>query len=364
MKTYPIKNIDLDKAKELQFKLIDEITKEFNGYEILQDGDLGVHPNGNQPQTTRKVERVLANFFEAEDAVFVRGSGTGAIREALATKLKAGGKILVHTSEIYSTTQTTFEIMGYEIIRANFNDSESVKNVIENNIDLNTCLIQYTRQEIEDSYDISDLISFVKSIRKEMIIITDDNYAVMKVEKIGAQLGANASCFSMFKLLGPEGVGIVVGDKSIVETIRKFHYSGGSQVQGHEAMNVLRSVVYAPVMLAIQSEEIDKLVDKLNSGYIEKIEKAVIANAQSKVLLVKFKEPIAKEVLKNSVELGAASHPVGSESRYEIVPMFYRLSGTMRRSNQEFETHWIRINPMRSGGETVLRILEESIMRV
>ena len=41
--------------------------------------------------------------------------------------------------------------------------------------------------------------------------------------------------------------------------------------------------------------------------------------------------------------------------------MFYRVSGTMATSDPEFENYWIRINPMRSGAETVLRILEEAL---
>jgi hypothetical protein len=36
--------------------------------------------------------------------------------------------------------------------------------------------------------------------------VTDDNYAVMKVPRIGCQCGADLSCFSLFKLLGPGGV--------------------------------------------------------------------------------------------------------------------------------------------------------------
>jgi hypothetical protein len=33
-------------------------------------------------------------------------------------------------------------------------------------------------------------------------VITDENYAVMRVAKIGVECGAELSAFSMFKLLG------------------------------------------------------------------------------------------------------------------------------------------------------------------
>lgn len=364
MKTYPLESISLDKAIEKQYKLVDCITKEFKRGESLQAGDYGINPLRNQPITTGRVENILANFFGVEDSIFVRGSGTGAIREALASVLNAGEKILVHTSEVYSTTKTTFDMFAYEPVEADFNDIDNVKNTLLEHTDIKACIIQYTRQELHDSYDMGQIIRVIKNIDSDIKIITDDNYAVMKVDKTGAEHGADLSCFSLFKLLGPEGIGLVIGKKELTDKIREFHYSGGSQVQGPEAMESLRSLIYAPVQLALQAKQVEDICMELNEGDIEEIEKSIVANAQSKVVLVKFKSPIAKDVLKFSGEFGAIEYPVGSESRYEIVPMFYRLSGTMRRKDQEYEDYWIRINPMKSGKETVVEILKKTIEKV
>ncbi|MDO7204817.1 aminotransferase class V-fold PLP-dependent enzyme [Paraclostridium bifermentans] len=68
-------------------------------------------------------------------------------------------------------------------------------------------------------------------------MITDDNYAVMKVEYIGVEVGADLSCFSLFKLLGPEGIGCIVGKSTYIDKLIKTNYSGGLQVQGHEAID-------------------------------------------------------------------------------------------------------------------------------
>lgn len=364
MNVYPLESINLEEAIKKQYRLVDCITKEFKGFESLQAGDYGINPLNNQPLTTGKVEKVLSDFFDVEDSIFTRGSGTGAIREALAATLKPGGKILVHTSEIYSTTKTTFEIFGYEEIKADFNDFEDVKNVLSENPDISVCLIQYTRQELHDSYDIGEVIKLIKKINEDITIITDDNYAVMKVDRTGAELGADLSCLSMFKLLGPEGIGLVIGNKKFIDKIRSFHYSGGSQIQGPEALESLRSLVYAPVQLALQAIQVEKICKRLNSGEIPEIDKAIVANAQSKVILVKFKDSIAKEILNICGEYGAIQYPVGSESRYEIVPMFYRLSGTMRKKDIEYEEYWIRINPMKSGEDTVIGILKKAIEKV
>lgn len=36
----------------------------------------------------------------------------------------------------------------------------------------------------------------------------------------------------------------------------------------------------------------------------------------------------------------------------------------MRFKNKEYEDYWIRINPMKAGADTVLRILKNSIKKV
>ena len=63
MKSYPLKSLTLAEAQEMQFRLIDEITKVFPGNEILTRGDLGVVKGLNQPVYTRKVERLLRIFL-------------------------------------------------------------------------------------------------------------------------------------------------------------------------------------------------------------------------------------------------------------------------------------------------------------
>jgi hypothetical protein len=192
-------------------------------------------------------------------------------------------------------------------------------------------------------------------------IIVDDNYAAMRVPEIGIQLGADVSTFSLFKLLGPEGLGCVLAGHDLVEKIRRQNYSGGSQVQGSEALEALRALTYAPVALAIQAEVVEEVAAGLNSGRVAGVARAYVANAQSRVVLVELEEDLAREVLETAVKRGAAGHPVGAESRYEVLPLFYRVSGTMRQENPGLASRMIRINPMRAGAETIIEILKESL---
>ena len=362
MKVYPLQSISLKQAIENQYRMVDCITRNFKGYEVLSRGDLGVHQPENQPLTTLKAEKTIAQYFNCEASIMVRGSGTGAIRYALSSVLKANDKILIHKAPVYSTTKTSFEMLGIECVVADYNNLNNIKKVLKENKDIKAALIQYTRQAIEDSYDIEKVIKTIKK-EKNIPIVTDDNYAVMKVAKTGVELGADLSCFSTFKLLGPEGIGVVIGKKKYIDKIRKMHYSGGCQTQGHEALDVLRGLVYSSVSLAISAQTSEEVLRRLKNKEVKGIKDAFVANAQSKVLIVEFEKKIAKKVLSNAEKLGALPNPVGSESIYEITPLFYKVSGTFLKEDLGRIDTMIRINPNRAGADTVIRILKESIKK-
>lgn len=356
--SYPLESMTFEQAQQKQFRLVDCICRYFPDGQFLQLGDLGLVPGLNQPKTTQAVEKVIAEFFNAEAACLVIGSGTGALRVGLASLLKPNQRLLVHSAPIYPTTEVSIEQMGIVCCRADFNDLEALKRAIA--IDKpDAVLVQHTRQTLQDSYDFGEVIEICKS--SNLPVITDDNYAVMKVEKIGSEYGADLATFSSFKLLGPAGIGVVVGNSQYIESIRKTFYSGGSQVQGDVALEALRGMVFSPVLHAVQARVNDELLARLQSGVIPEVKSAVIANAQSKVLLVEFHEPIAEKVLENAAKLGALPYPVGAESRYEIPPLFYRVSGTFRANDPTITKRMIRINPNRSGADTVMRILSEAV---
>jgi hypothetical protein len=222
-------------------------------------------------------------------------------------------------------------------------------------------LVQHTRQRFDDRYRLAKVLAALRESHSDLMIIVDDNYAAMRVPEIGIQLGADVSTFSLFKLLGPEGLGCVLAGHDLAAKIRRQNYSGGSQVQGTEALEALRALSYTPVALAIQAEVVQEVADRLNSGSFPGVVRAHVANAQSRVILVELERDLAREVLQAAVKCGAVGHPVGAESRYEVLPLFYRVSGTMQQENPELARRMIRINPMRAGAETILGILQESL---
>ncbi len=355
--THPLPALSLAEAAAMQWRLVDLIHTHFDGHEILQAGDLGVAPGLGRPRTTARVEQVLADFFGAEAAALVRGAGTGALRAALQA-IPGATRILVHRAPIYPTTRCTIEAMQLEVLQADFHDPDELARKAR---EAALALVQHTRQRMDDRYDLGEVIRTLREAAPGLPIVTDDNYAVCKVPRIGVQLGATASTFSLFKLLGPEGIGCVAGEADLIARIHRDAYSGGLQVQGPEAMDALRSLVYAPVALALQAQVVQEVVDRLNAGEVPGVAAAAVASAQSRVALVRLAEPIADRVLAAAPRYGAAPHPVGAESRYEVSAMFYRASGTFLADRPDLAPFLIRINPMRAGAGTVLRVLRLSV---
>ncbi|GCE48267.1 Cys/Met metabolism PLP-dependent enzyme [Thermosporothrix hazakensis] len=352
--------LTLNTARQLQERLIEAITREFQGNEWLTRGELGVGIDGRGSQFTQKVERVLARLFHTEDAVLVTGAGTGAIRAVLFAMLASGSRVLIHDAPLYSTTGVTFRAAGYQAVRVDFNNQEQLQQALEYE-EVQAVYIQHTRQQLKDSYDLATVIRLVRTHKPNVLIVIDDNYAVANTPQIGVEMGADASAFSAFKLLGPEGIGIVCCTSAIGARIRADMYSGGTRVQGYQAQEVLLGLSSVFVQNALTQEAATAVVEHIRQQKPAGISEACIANVQSPVILVRFEQPIGPRIVEQAARFGAAPFPVGAMSRYELVPMFYRVSGTMiAELGEENARHWIRINPMRAGAQTVLAILEKA----
>lgn len=361
-RTYPLKMISFEQEIANQYRLVDIMHKNFDGYEALKEGDYGCHLLYGRPERTVRVEKVLAEYFESEDCALVRGGGTGAIRALCFALIEKGDRILVHNAPMYTTTKITLEAMDVKIEKTDFNDFRNIEKALKKGIDV--LYIQRVRQALHDRYDAISIIEKARAIDPKLKIITDENYAVNKVRKLGSAAGADASAFSAFKLLGMPGIGIITGTKKVIDKVHRQNYSGGGQVQGPEAMEVLRSLVNNPVLLAVQNRSVDEIVKRLNGNEVPHVAKAIKANLEERIVLVKLDLPIAKEVIEKAIELGALPHPVGSESRYEVQSLFYRVARVMLDEDPIYENFVIRINPMRSGPDTIIRILKVAIVTV
>jgi YhfS-like, C-terminal domain/Aminotransferase class I and II len=359
MTTVPLRQWTVPEATDAQFRLVDAFHREFDGYQALDAGDYGAPADLGRSRATARVERVLANFFEAADATLVPGAGSGALRGALMASLRPGASVLVHDFPVYATTAVTFRAMGLAVARCDFNRPDELRTALAAAPDM--VYVQHARQRLDDGYDPAAVIALAREVAPDALVLVDDNYTAFAVPRIGCQLGADLSAFSLFKVLGEPGVGCVVGDAGLVAAIRDDHYSGGSKIQGPVAVATLKGVVYAPVALAIQAASTAEIVLRLNDGAVPGVARAHIANHQERGALVEFDEPIAARVAAEAWRFGGAPYPVGSQSRFEVSALFYRLSRAMCEADPALAERMIRVNPFRAGPDTVVRVLADAV---
>jgi hypothetical protein len=360
--TYPLRQWTLTEAVAAQFRLVDLIHREFDGFQALEAGDYGAAPDLGRSRATARVERVIARFFDADDAVLVPGAGTGAIRSGLIATLAPASSVLVHDFPVYTTTAVTFRAMGLRVAVCDFNDSAALERALAAAPDL--VYLQHARQRFDDAYATAAVIAAARTITPQSQVLVDDNYTAFAVPGIGVQLGADISAFSLFKLLGEPGVGCVVGAARLIDQIRADNYSGGSKIHGPVATATLKGLVYAPVAQAIQADAVEQAVQALNDGAVPGVSRAWVANHQERGALVEFHEPIATRVVDTAWRFGAAPYPVGSQSRVEVSTMIYRLSRAMCEADPARAARTVRANPFRAGPETLVRVLSEAVAAV
>lgn len=356
--THPLATVGVEEAVRVQYRLLEHTAAHFEGAQLFE-ADAGVVPGLGRPRTTARVEAVLAGHFGAEDAALVQGAGTGAIRAALQAAVSPGDPLLIHRAPVYRTTAVTLRGLGVRTVEADFNDPAALRQALASGR-FRWAYVQHSRQRLADSYDPAEVIAACAEAGVRTVV--DDNYAVMRVPASGVELGADASCFSLFKLHGPEGVGAVVGSRDLVEHIRADNYSGGGQVQGGQALDALRALTHVPVMWAIQSRVGAEVADRLAAGEVPGVAEVRIANAQDRCLLVRLERPVARQLPSVAARYGAAPYPVGSNSRYEITPLFYRMSSSSLDDAPELADWTVRINPMRAGADLVIEILRRSLL--
>jgi hypothetical protein len=362
----------LEQAIEMQFALVDAV-QGVMGSDLIFTEDYGQvrelatvgFGGGGRPRATARAERALADFFGTEDAVLVHGAGTGSIRAMLNASLRPGADVVLHSAHPYKTTLPAMQHMGLRLHQVNFNDLDALRSTLEE-VRPQGLYIQHVPQGLGDNHEITDVIGLARAVCGEGVkVITDDNYAVMRSRKIGVQLGADASAFSLFKLLSPVQIGCVLGDEELVSGIRRDLSSAGCQVQGPAAMQALRMLVFAPVALAIQNATVLETTQQVNdlvaAGSLPYVRGAVAAQPGIRCSVLVFDEPVAEAFVRSAWRNGSPSQSVGEEAQPEMLPLFTYLTSTFLKGMPGLEKYAIRINPMRGGTSTIMRIIEASL---
>jgi hypothetical protein len=350
---HPLTTMSLDEAVTEQFRLVETIAQHFPKDHLLAQGDLGVAEPRGRPVTTAAVEACLADFFHAEDAVLVMGAGTGALRAAFFAAVPPAGILVRHQAPVYETTAVTLRAMGVTDLLVDFHTLDGLSDPVV----ADAALVGHARQTLQDRYELATLIPQLRRLIGDAPIIMDENYAVLKVARLGVELGADLSTFSAFKLFGPPGVGVILGGKRLIDLIRQDNRSGGCQVQGDQAAEVLRGMVHVPVLAAVQTKVAQDVAARLDAGEVPGITSAVMTNNAETIVLARLSEPVAPAFIAAAGAAGAATHPVGAESRYELVPLVYRISKALLAQDPTDREWMVRVNPNRGGADHCLAIL-------
>lgn len=352
--------MSLEDAIAWQERFVACVARHFRGAAgLLEGGDLGMRDLG-RPAATARAEAVLADVFAAEDCVLVRGAGSGAMRLACFAAMPAGSRVLVHEPATYLTTRLTLEAMGADLRRCDFNSANVVSAALEA-VRPSAVIIQHMRPRIDDTYDLAALIALVAGRPDPPVVLVDDNYAPLKAKRLGAELGAGLSAFSLFKLGAPEGLGCVTGRRELVERIRPYMNSGGSVVQGTESIEAIESLARSALVTARQSAVTREIAARLAAGEVPGVERAVAAHSPETVVMVELDRPLAERVRQVAPEFGAVDRPVGMESRHEVVPCFTRPSKSLMGDVPGIEAHVLRVSAMRAGADLVIEILRQAI---
>ncbi len=364
--------MSLDAAMAAQFKLVD-IAQQVMGSDVVFTEDYGQvrelatvgFGGGGRPRATARVEEVLARYFDACAAVLVPGAGSGAIRAMLNASTAPGSRILLHDAHPYKTTLPAMRHMGLDIAYADFNDTAALERTLRERPPA-TVYFQHVPQQLGDRYDLGQTIELIQAVAEPTVrILVDDNYAGMRAARIGVQLGADASALSLFKLLAPDPIGVVLAGADTAAQIRRDQSSAGCQVQGPQAMAALRALVMAPVALAVQDAAVTKAVAQINeriaAGSLPFVARAYAAQPGVRCVVLVFDRPVAVPFLESAWRNGSPSQSVGEEAPFEFLPLFTYLTSTFLKAAPGLE-HWaIRINPLRGGPGTILRVLEAAL---
>jgi Aminotransferase class-V len=365
-------HMTVEQATQVQFGLVDAAQRVLGSDAVFAEDYGQVRAlatvgfgGGGRPRATADVEKVLASFFGVPDAVLVQGAGTGAIRAMLNAGLEPAARVVLHNAHPYKTTLPAMQHMGLDLRFVDFNDVAALPGQLTQ-LQPSAVYVQHVPQQLGDSHDIAGLLNLVRETCGDSTkILVDDNYAVMRSPRIGVQFGADASALSLFKLLAPSPIGCVLGAGDLIAAVRRDLSSAGCQVQGPQAMGALRMLVYAPVALAIQNavvvEAARRINDLADAGELPFVRRAFAAQPGIRSVVIVLTRPAAEELLQSAWRHGSPSRSVGEEAQPEFLPLFTYLTSTFLKASPGLEKYAIRVNPMRSGPDTILRILRDSL---
>ena len=224
-----------------------------------------------------KIEEIYANIFKAEDSLVRMQliSGTHALAITLSALLRPDDTMLSITGEPYDTLQTVIGI-GKEDSKSSlkaFNIKYEQIDLINNNFDIETIQKRIAKNDIKlieiqrsRGYStrksltiekIEKVISAIREVNKDVIIMVDNCYGEFVQEKEPIEVGADIAVGSLMKNLGA-GIATsgayIVGKKDLVELCAERLTSPGIGKEIGPSLNqntqLIKGLFFAPSVVA------------------------------------------------------------------------------------------------------------------
>ena len=328
-----LEKIKNDAKKDLKdiFEIHDEI-EEYNSRKILDafiennisESDFNSSTGYGYNDIGRdKIEDVYASIFKAEDAL-VRSqfiSGTHAISTCLFALLRPGDIMLSISGKPYDTLDTIIGFNDNQSSLKAFNIGYKQIDLIDNNFDYNNIkdilsknkikLIEiqrskgYSTRESISIDKIEEVIKFIRSIDKEVIIMIDNCYCELVNKKEPIEVGADICVGSLIKNLGgaiaPNG-GYIVGRKDLINLCaERLNVPGQAKEVGpsmgqnkpileglYMAPMIVNNAIKTAIYTAYLFEKLGYNVSpKYNEERVDIVENIIFNNAEDLITYVK-----------------------------------------------------------------------------
>lgn len=228
-----------DKVEKIKEYNQQKVLESFIKCGISESHFVGTTGYGYNDRGREKLDELFADIFKTEDAIVRHNfvSGTHAIATALFGVLRSGDKVLSVTGKLYDTLSEVIEsepgngslsdyLVEFEYIDFNKEEKsyfESIKNALLGK-KYKAVYIQRSRgYSLRDSLSIEKIekiISYVKSMDSEILVLVDNCYGEFVEPKEPTEVGADLIVGSLIKNPGggiaPTG-GYIAGKKKLVD---------------------------------------------------------------------------------------------------------------------------------------------------
>lgn len=229
---------ELNKIDDLELKNSEKVLNAFISNEVVETDFNSTTGYGYNDIGRDKIEKIYSTIFKTEDAL-VRNqfvSGSHALTVAFFSLLRPGDTLLSITGKPYDTmdeviglveNKSSLKSFGVNYLQVDLIDNDfdydKIKEVITNNkikvIEIQRSKGYSTRKSLTID-KIEKVISFIKSLDKDIIIMIDNCYCEFVSTIEPSEVGADITVGSLIKNLGggiaPNGA-YIVGKKDLIK---------------------------------------------------------------------------------------------------------------------------------------------------